>query len=103
MPTDTPHTVTFRVEASGCISAKVECTAEPWSPCRLACPHYCESWPCGHELVDGGECNAAEWLNAVDVVEAYSGPGALLSHGPIEATWDADHYCWTYPGETRHG
>jgi hypothetical protein len=77
------------------------CSAPEGSNCRLICDKGCESWPCGcegHELVDYGKCNAAEWItDCGSLEEMYSGKDLRpLKDGPVEVTWEGDYYSWRY-------
>jgi hypothetical protein len=89
------HHVTFTIEKNY-IRGLFKCTAEPGADCRLICPEQCEAWPCGHKLVDGGECNVMTWLGLSDPVESYAGDEEPLRSGPISASWDGADMTWEY-------
>lgn len=68
----------------------------------------CETFPCGHEYVDHGECWIVPWINASDLedsamssaLERYD-PDHPLDASPwpdglIEWEWDGDYVTWTY-------
>ena len=87
----TDHHMTFTFD-KGVVSAQFKCTAPEWSDCRLVgmdnC--HCESWTIErahegaapyhrvetiggaeilHWMKDGGECNAATFINEGDPME----------------------------------
>jgi len=89
------HHVDFTIEKNY-IRGLFRCTAEPGADCRLICPQGCEAWPCGHKLIDGGECNVMTWLGLSDPVESYVGDPEPLRSGPIAASWDGADMTWEY-------
>lgn len=90
------HTINWRIEQEF-ITGRLVCTEPPESDCRMVCPEGCESWPCEHELVDGGACNPIEFIeNSDGPVFCYGGPEAPLRDGEVVFTWNGDYYEWDY-------
>jgi hypothetical protein len=80
------------------LDGEIFCHEPPDAMCRMACPHGCDAWPCGHELEPVSECNVVEWMHLDGDVEQYFGGGERvpLRDGPIHVSWECDHYLWTY-------
>lgn len=97
------HTVSWTISQSW-IYGEVTCQASEGSACRLGCPFGCESWHCGHELVDQGECHALPWLHEDYLWTSYEGETTTVRDAPIEVRWTGDEYAWRYvdrPTEDR--
>jgi hypothetical protein len=80
------------------VYGEVSCHERPDAICRMACPQGCEAWPCGHELEQVSVCSAVEWFHLDGDVESLFGGGERvpLRDGPINVSWEGDHYLWTY-------
>lgn len=93
------HRISWVIEGDW-ITGKLTCSAPEGSICRLVCEKGCESWPCtgdDHELVDGGSCNAVEWINETGPQEAHGGDGSeTLRDGPVDVWWSGTSWRWAY-------
>lgn len=90
------HVVEFGIRKNGPFYGMVSCRAKSGARCRLTCPEGCPTWPCQHQLVDGGECNIVTYLNSEDLALFYHGEEAPLKNGPIVTKWDATYECYTW-------
>lgn len=98
MASETPfHSVAWFIDRDT-VYGRLTCTAPEGAPCRLICDDGCEEWPCPHELVDHGLCNAVEWVGSVGATEESYGGGdeRPLRDGPVTFRWDGDGYLWEY-------
>jgi hypothetical protein len=93
------------------IYGDVFCHEPPNAICRMACPHGCDAWPCGHELEQVSVCSAVEWFHLDGDVEQFFGGDERvpLRDGPIHDAWlsmtacipCARHYPVTWPPDFR--
>lgn len=92
------HSVTWTID-EGWIQGAATCHATEGADCRMVCPEGCESWSLTdheHQLVDGGECNFVQWIEAEGLQEAHAGRTESLRDGFIDPEWSDDHYVWRY-------
>jgi hypothetical protein len=105
-PTETAHRIILTAQ-HGHVRFQVTCRAEPDSPCRQICEGaargLCDEAhdvACDRDLVDGGECLAALWLNETDpddILAAYVGPdGVELNSAPVAVHWSSRDVQWQW-------
>lgn len=107
------HSIIAVLERGGTIRWEARCTAPEGAKCRLDCPEGCESWnvehdeqgyfhmtspfdsldgspAARHDLVDSGQCNTCDWLNADPSLmpELYNGRYMVLASIPITTRWE---------------
>lgn len=92
------------------IHAEVECQAPEGAPCRLVCAEGCaEDYLCGsyaddneeilipHALIDGGSCNAVDWIENSDGADEcclWEGKVPVSDGMPIDMVWGGNFYQW---------
>jgi len=85
------------------IRATLVCKSRPGAACRMvhdcACEEYCGCEP-PSRMVDAGEGNVANWINADDASDQGKAGTRILV--PVDTAWDDDHFVWEFvPGITK--
>jgi hypothetical protein len=107
-----PHRIALLPRDPG-VRLTVHCTAAEGAPCRQTCEgtlrgvcdeHHDVS--CDRDLVDGGDCLPAAWLNDTNPLDAYTGPrDRELASAPIAVrwSWEALEWQWLYVADLPDG
>lgn len=97
------HSVVALTLAPVRIPAHWACAASVGADCRSEClDTTCQTWPCSHDWVDSGQCNAVKWFDSYEPRDTYAGTGTgnfrcEFISGPINVWWDGDGWAWGYP------
>ena len=93
----------LELEGDDGIRATLVCKSRPGAECRMVhdcqCEEYCACEP-PSRMVDSGECNVANWINADGA--HYEGASQTRILVPVDTVWNDDHFEWTFvPGITK--
>lgn len=119
------HRIIAVLERGGTVRWEARCTAPEGARCRLDCPEGCESWrtehdeqgyfhkvetllepSIRHDMVDSGQCNICDWLNADQslIPELYDGRGDMvLANLEITPTWEGSDEGFTWVSKAESG
>jgi hypothetical protein len=94
----------LELEGDDGIRATLVCKSRPGAECRMvhdcACEEYCACEP-PSRMVDIGECNHANWINA-DVYATDQGKAGTRILVPVDTAWNDDRFEWEFvPGITK--
>jgi hypothetical protein len=98
-----PHRIALLPRDPG-VRLTVHCTAAEGAPCGVCDEHHDVS--CDRDLVDGGDCLPAAWLNDTNPLDAYTGPrDRELASAPIAVrwSWEALEWQWLYVADLPDG
>jgi len=88
----------LELEGDDGIRATLVCKSRPGAACRMvhdcACEEYCACEP-PSRMVDSGECNHANWINA-DVYATDQGKAGTRILVPVDTSWDGDGFEWEF-------
>lgn len=99
---EAPHFISWTLSAWGDITAKVDCKATGYEPCRVTCAepdcveHTDED---GHVLKRYSTCIMTEWIENDGAAELYGGPDRPLVSDEIVFLWKDDHPIWLYASD----